>query len=475
MHLNKLVSHLQQLDKAQLKRFADYVHSPYFKVPVSSIALHDYLQKLHPTFDEKKINPELIARKVKDLPTENKQAKAGTELLKCLERFLAVEHWNNNPRNVMLDTLWAQNKLQWQSLIEDNLEKLQKELAKDQEKNVDFFYQKHVLAAIEINGYRAKIKRNAQNDLSLVVKTLDEFYAIKKLRYQCEQLSRHQILGTAYNSNDIAVSLQILEPYNNTNYAYVYLFINVYLLLSADTYENAGVYYTLMKEYINSVEKQGITPAIAESIEYMDSASMRWFNMGYIEAGNESLWCTELRIKHNRILDHGKITPILFRNTVSLAILTGKDARWVNHFIETFAGNLPADATETNLAFVRAQYYHYIKNYKQALRLYQQAQVKEEPVFNAVVRRWQFMCLYEQNPNDKGILLDFLTAFETYLKRNTEALHRYKPTFTLIINYSKKLVTAKDKKTRSETIASLKSEPYFAGKPWLLAQLESAR
>jgi hypothetical protein len=473
MHLNKLVTHLKQLDKAQLKRFGEFVHSPYFKVPSSPVALFDYLQTQHPTFDEKKISPALIARKVKDLPTENKQAKAGTELLKNMELFLATEKWHSNPRTVMLDMLAAQNQLQWQALYADNLEKLQTELHNDAEKNIDYFHQKHLLATIESNGYNVKIKRNAQNDLSPVLKTLDEYYALKKLRYHCELLSRNQILGTPYQANGLAQALDILTPYNNISYPYVYLFTNVYQLLSADTYEQATICYNRMKEYIATVEVNGITTAVAESIEYMDSVSMRWFNSGYIEAGKESLWCTELRIKHGHLLEQKKITPILFRNTVSLAVLTGKEPKWINYFIETFGPNLPAQAAETNLAFAKAQYYHYTKNHKQALRLYQQAQVKEEPVFNAVVRRWQFMCLYEQNPNDKALLFDFLVAFETYLKRNTEALHQFKPTFLLVINYSKKLLSANNKQARNKAITELNNEPYFAGKPWLLEHLKT--
>jgi hypothetical protein len=83
------------------------------------------------------------------------------------------------------------------------------------------------------------------------------------------------------------------------------------------------------------------------------------------------------------------------------------------------------------------------------------------------------MCLYEQNPNDKALLFDFLVAFETYLKRNTEALHQFKPTFLLVINYSKKLLSANNKQARNKAITELNNEPYFAGKPWLLEHLKT--
>lgn len=475
MHLQKLVTHLQRLNKTQLKRFDEFVHSPYFKVPASSIALFDYLALLHPQFEEKKFLPPAIAKKVKDLPTENKQAKAGTELLKSMERFLAIEHWAENDRNVLIDLLWAQNKMQWQTLQEDNLDKLQQRLAHDKEKDIDYFYHRHLLSTIENHGYAAKTKRNLQNDLNPVAKTLDEYYAIKKLRYHCELISRHQILGTPYKKENIEEILEILEPYNNINFPYVYLFINVYTMYTGQSYETCLPFYQNIKQFAQQTEAGGVLQATYESIEYALSMSANWLNKGQMNAAAEALWCFEFKIRHNQLLEHGKITPINFRTVVVLAIMDKRDPKWINHFIETYAPNLSGENAATNLAFAQAQYYHYIKNYKRAMPLYQQAQVKDEPVFNAVVRRWQFMCLYEQDPANTTLLLDYLNAFEQYLKRNADSLHHVKDTFALIINYSRKLLNATNKPQGQTLTGQLEKENYFAGKPWVLEQLANRK
>lgn len=471
MHLQKLITHLQKLDKAYLKRFTEYVHSPYFKVPSSSAKLLDYLVTLHPKFDAKKVSPAQITQKVKDLPSENKQAKAGSELMKAMDRFLATERWSSNERAVLIDTLWQQNEMHWDALAADNLEKLYKKLEADKDKNIEYFYDNHIAATIEKNGYSAKSIRNLQNDITPVLKTLDEYYAIKKLRYHCELLSRSLILGTAYYKDDIDELLTILQPYNNTSYPYTFIFINIYHIFCATDYSKSLTSYLKLKNYISEIDRKKITQPAIECIEYLLSYNLNWLNKGYTEAGRESLWIIELKIKHSLLLEQGKIMPIMFRNTVSLAVLTGKEPAWIKKFIDTYTPNLHGDNTTTELAFAKGLYLYYVKDYDKAMPLYQQAQVKEEPTFNVTVRRWQFMCMYEKNTGDTGLLIDYLNAFDQYLKRNADTLHHIKSLFTRFTGYSKKLLTVQTKEEIQKLLKQLNSEPYFTGKPWIVTQL----
>lgn len=473
MHLQKLITHLQKLDKTNLKRFTEYVHSPYFKVPSASVALFNYLSALYPKFDEKKFTPAQIAKKVKELPSENKQAKAGSELIKALERFLAIERWGTNERAVLIETLWQQNEWHWDALATDNLEKLNERLKSDKDKNIDYFYDRHIAATIEKSGFSAKMVRNHNNDISPAVKTLDEYYAIKKLRYHCELLSRATFFGTTYNKENIEELLTILKPYDNQAYTYAFIFINIYNMFSALTYEAGQDSYLKLKKYITDIDKGHITQSAKECIDYLISYNLNWFNKGNTGAGRESLWCIEVQIKHNMLLERGKIQPITFRNTVSLAVLTDKEQSWIKQFIDTYSPCLSGDKAATELAFAKGLYHYYIKEYEKAMPLYQQAQVKEEPVFNLSVRRWQFMCMYEKNTKDAGVLIDYLNAFDQYIKRNADTLHHIKHLFSRFTNYSKKLFSVTDKAEITSILKQLDDEGHFAGKHWIKQQFEN--
>jgi len=130
-----------------------------------------------------------------------------------------------------------------------------------------------------------------------------------------------------------------------------------------------------------------------------------------------ALWGYRFKIKHNLLLENHLLQPSDYRNIVSLAIINGKNHKWLKQFMDTYTPHLPAEHLLINRAFAQAQYFYYIKNYEAAMPLFQQAQAKDEPIFNMIVRRWQYICMYEQNPESKQVLLDFLLSWERMLNR----------------------------------------------------------
>jgi hypothetical protein len=71
-----------------------------------------------------------------------------------------------------------------------NLSNFQRNLNKDFEQDFEVFYRRHLLTELQFGGFDAVLNRTADNDLHPVTRTLDAFYALKKLRYHCELLNR---------------------------------------------------------------------------------------------------------------------------------------------------------------------------------------------------------------------------------------------------------------------------------------------
>ncbi len=472
MAFNKLTSLLQAFGKPLLKKFNTYLHSPFFNIPPAAVALYTYLEKLHPQFDEKKLQPGIIAKKIPELFNDNKQAKAGTALLKALEHFIAVEHWQLNPVEHTLHLLEGFKRLKLYENFETTAAKFSELLEQCPEKDIDYFWYRHLLAEAEHTGFMARLQRNPKNTIQPITQTLDEFYAIKKLRYHCELLSRHQILGTPYDKEDIDELLQILEPFNNPQYPYVYLFANIYRLMRAPVFEQGEFYYQLLYRFIADKNYTTLPQGVKEAVAYLINYCLHWNNRGYQEAGTYALYWYELKKNHRLLIENGLFQPSDFRNIVSLAIINRKAEKWLRQFIDDYAPYLPAEHAPTNVAFAEAQYFYYTKQFEKAMPLFQQAQGKDEPIFNMIVKRWQFMCMYEQSTGSPQVLLDFLIAWERQLQRTAPALHQLKEVFAKVISYSKKLLAANTKKLKAEAIAALEQEPFFAGKHWLLEQFK---
>ena len=474
MHLSKLISVLKALDNPTLKSFTEYVNSDYFKVPKASVQLFNYLGKLHPNYSETKIRPAVITAKVPNLKSGAKQAKAGTELLQAFEDFIAMEDCRGNERGVAWHQLHSFSKLHLSDLFNKQYDEVQENLNLCPEQDVDTFFYRQQYTELYFNSLSGRLDRSIQNDITPVLKTLDEYYALKKLRYLCEAINRKNVHGIDFKSQHIQILLEILQPYDNERYPYVHLFINVFRMLSATTYEDSELPYLMLKQAAAKYDKKKLSTGLAECVASAISSCLFWSSQGVEKAEREYLWWIEFKIKWNLLLENDKITPIAFRNIVSCATIYGTNPEWVRQFIKVYSVNLPEEHRETNVAFGLGLYFYSIKDHATAIRYFLNAQAKEEVVFNAIIRRWQWMSTYEANPNETDLLLNQILAFEKYLLRNKAEFHQYKTAFTTFTTYCKKLISGNSRKEQIETIDALHSEKHFPGKNWLLQQFTIA-
>ncbi len=471
MHLQKLSTLLKALEKPQWKRLEEYVHSPFFKVPSASVELFDYFLSIYPDFSEKKLDPSIISKKVKELPSASKQAKAGSELIKAIYHFLAYQHWQKKPQDALshlVGALKSQKLYEWaQHENDEALETIQN----IPEQTIDCFYWQHLLTETRLTGFDTILKRNEDNDIAPLVTSLDVFYALKKLRYSCELVNRKQLLGTQQQATAIQPLLQILAPYTNENHPYVWVFVQVYEMLTSASYEQGHVYYKRVQALAEKMDGKILTDSVKESMPFAINWCLQWIAKGNHEAGGDYLWWVDFKASNQLLLEQNQIAPIALRNPVMLAVQGHRSVEWAKDFIVNYSPFLPKEDKETNIAFVKALCSYYEKNYKDASRYFLLAQAKEEPIFNAIIRRWEFMSQYESDPENVSMLGNSLLAFEKYMQRNTESLHQFKTLFTLFLSYAHLLLKTKEKRARIELKNKLDKEAFFAGKDWLAKQL----
>jgi hypothetical protein len=469
MHLEKLVTVLKAFDEAQLKRLKDYVNSPYFKIPPQAALLLERLIPLHPRFPEKKLDPKILGRKDQRLCTLAKQSNAGSYLLQAAKQFIAQEQWQKNENEIERLKLKGFQELSLTSEYERGFEKQMEKINADPEKDIDIFFERHVLTQLSLSGFNAKLQRSARNDVMPIVQSLDEFYALKKLRLLCEALNRQQVFGTNYDDQHIPTLLKILEPYTNPKYPYVYLFVNVYRMMTEPTYAESNLYYKLIKQYIELHGSSPISQSIWEAKDYAIGCCLRWLNRGYDDAGREYLWWIEWKAKNDLLLQNGKLSPITFRNIITTSIST-RTPDWINQIITVYAPFLPDEYHDTYLAFARGLHQYTLKNYEKAIRYFLRAQAKEEVIFNSIIRQWQGICLYESDKNDTDTFYNHLLSFEKHLTRNKKELRHLAGAFDLFIEYSRKLIKAVSSETLDLDFIELQNQEHFAGKPWLVKQ-----
>jgi hypothetical protein len=474
MHLQKLVEVLKKLDEEQIKRLDEYVRSPYFRVPPVCVLLLNRLMPLHPRFMETKMQWQKLGKKDITLSTIAKQRNAATGLLKAIDGFIAQEQWQLNKLEITRLKLKGYKQLQLEDKFEDGYKEQMAFLEDEPEQDIDTFYEKHMLVELSMQGVTARLKFVRPTDLDPIIKTFDEYYSLKKLRYACEISSRYATAGLDYPNDDAKAMIHILEKYVNPNYPYVYLFVNIYRMLSEGDYLSGFYYYDIVKKFISDRERIVVSQSVREAVDYVTAYCLRWFNRGNDDAGREYLWWIDWRLRNGLLLQKGRLMPVTFRNIVSAA-QSQSDTEKMADVINSYMSYLPSDHLDSNLSYAKGLYNYALHNYKTATRFFLTAEAKDEPIFNCLIRYWHWKSLYEYDSNDIDSLYNSIDSFEKYIKRNLKHLKSKAKSFEIFLIYCMELLRVENKESLLLIIDRLQLEKQFAGKRWLIEKFESKR
>lgn len=464
MYLGKVVTALSALNKKQLGRLEDYVASPYFEVPAAPQSLLAYLKGLYPAFDERKIQPDVIAKKDKTLRTEAIQKKAGSELLKAIENFMAQEEWQQGLYDVSYYKAQALSKAHLFDLFDRECENTLNSIETNAEPDVITFEYRHLFYELRTNSFAGRMPgNNREDDLQYVFGTLDVYYAVKTLRYLCEAVHRENTFGIPCPQVDVEKLITTLKSFTNHKYPYVNLFVNAYSMLKIRDYEQSRFHYQVIKDEIQKGLREPLPRSIQEVIHYCRFWCLYWSNeTGSLDAREDYIYLVELQMNYNLFVERGKIMPLAFTNAVSNAAIVKRPAAWIKKFIDAYAPLLP-EGQKQYAAFGLSLYYRAAKNYTEAIRHIRLAQQKEEVIFYASLRRWEFMILYEAGDTDTGQLLNNLEAYKRFLTRNADELGNYISKFESFISYCTLMLKGKLLKGNK----AFNQAPYFPGKEWL--------
>ncbi len=478
VHLFRVKKALGHLNKPTLKKLGLYLHSPYFKVPVGVVDLFDYLQPYHPQFADEKTSATAIAKACKSLATAKTQINYGSLLLQHLDSFMAFENLQQNKAALHLAAL---KQYQSEHLIPFFKPLYAEALHANQqcpEQNIETLLQRHLLTELNYTGTHARLKRHEDLDLQPVIDTLDDFHALKKMRYLCEAIHRHHTFGTPLPAADETLLRPVLQHASAQKQPYIYLFVNVFQMMQATDYARGLPFFKRIKQFAKTVKQPSLLPTMAEVTEYTKVWCTRWINRGYKELMKEYLWWIDYKMKHGFMLKNETLMPTEFINTVTIAYHLQQPAAWIHKYVATYQPNLPAALQRPYAAFGKGMAYYAEKNYTEAIRCYLRAQIKNDDVTNATTRLWEFMARYdegEHHPARKDVtaLCNTLESFKLYLKRHRVNLAPKKAAFEQFIHYAQILAKQPTAAQASKYSAEMEKQNHFPGKVWLQAHFST--
>jgi len=472
LHLSKLINLLETFSDQEWKDFGLYVFADFSKTSPNAERLFTYLKPLYPFFSEQKINEQKIRQKQPLLKTKMAQAKAGSELLQAAEYFLSISVFEVSDFEQQYNLLQAYHTKGLYTLFE---EKLFSALDAEEKKGIEDYYsfeRQYRLCSLWFHSFPSKLTRNSSNDISKQAILREQNFALHQLKTYCSMIARHQILGTPFDAPLLDWTLDTLSPFDNSDNLYVFVHIRLFHLHNTDFKKSFPIYLELKECWVTFEDRSNLPDALIEMLGFMSTFCQYWYNKGRYDLRYEYLWWTDQKITHDRMLENGHLDPTIFTNYITLGVICKLDKKHLSSFYNTYSNFLHSDLPSAYLSFCKALYYYVNSEIELAIAAFNDALLREDPVSNAVVRRWEFMLFFEYyGKKEASMLADKLNAFEKYILRNKKEFHVLKTPFNTFIRYARKLLdTSKSElKTLNETI---ESEAHFPGRDWMLSILE---
>lgn len=367
MKNTKLIKLLQTFSPAEIKKFGDFVNSPYFNKNKNVIMLNNELKKYYPCFEDEKLTEELVFRKVfgniefdyfkiKNIISD--LYNLGLEYLKQQSNiFTSFSGEFNMLTQLRSRKLWKSHA----KLIESYVKIFQKTEVKDR----FFLFNEHLL----ISEKQLSVILKTPNSTESLQEYFDSFHDFALL----SMLRAYALMLHVGKENRSKFELKMFtDVYNyieNTDFTGKPL-INVYKFIILLTINrNEEFYFKLKKLFIANYGSLSDEDTYYTHM-YIFGFCMDKYN---IEADRKYIKeCYELffHAYQNNFVSLGELLYPDFINYVKVFMRMG-DKKITQEFMETYKNSLPEDQYDNCMNFSNAYIAHSEGKFKEALSLIQ--------------------------------------------------------------------------------------------------------
>jgi|GEM_PF-2006291 len=429
MHHSKLIKLLATLSRNELKRFEQYINSPFFNTRKQPIILFNYLKKNYPkwiklykqwaaTFPEQeeliqKLNIHLGKQNVfqalfpKEKYKDEKMRRIMSYCTKLLEGFLQQLQLESEESKTIRQRLSLKHHLKRREFetFEDHLKQV-----KQQQKSIHYkdseFYQHEYLTEYLANSYRIQ-RGEIQDSYNVLCQNLDTFFLLSKLRLFCAMLTRQKQLKVNYQFNMMEEIASYVErhTFEETPLIRVYYYI-MKMELDTASQEDINTLTVLLNEYKTKIPHNEMRQVYGFMINYLIRKSR--------DEGEKHFHTIfdliKTMIKEEYIYVNNALTTQYFSLCVKVAAKT-KAYNWAEDFIYKHEDKLTGKDKEEIFTYNLLEILFHKKDFDQILKRIDKVKMKH-PRYQIFIRILKLKTLYEnRNVIQLFLLIDALKKF----------------------------------------------------------------
>jgi hypothetical protein len=345
MQKSKIVNVLKTFSEDEMKRFSDFISSPYFNSNQSPVRLFNALKKYYPDFDSSGVTKETLYKKLFEGEKYNDQVmrNLSSQLLKLSKEFLSYEAYKNEPDTKELNLLNELKNRSIDSIFNSDFKAFKGKLEKEK---IDFsLFQK--LAKLEEIYTSFHLQRDKQSHIYESLSRTGEyllFYSLIRLSDIYINLRINQDALNADIGNDI-----VIEYIRNLDLKKLINFIE------DKDYKNSGViklFYSRMLAVLNPgdnekyIQFKNLLFSSVDKLTFYEAqqllGSLEFIATYRINRGERGFYkdlfeLYEFQLKNNFYMEHTKkrVRVLNFRNTVLVAVRVG-EIDWAENYVKKF-------------------------------------------------------------------------------------------------------------------------------------------
>lgn len=387
-----------------------------------------------------------------------------SDLLQCMELFIALDVTLNNKKNQLLSQLQFYKSVNLNELYESKLKKYKRSLDSSTLRNSD--YQRDVLTyELEYYDLLSSQKRNQELNLQRIHNCIDEEYYSKKLRWACLAKSHQAVYQTEYNIEHIDLILQSIDKISYKELPSVAVYASCYDMIVSDSKESFVSFIAILNQYYECFDNLELRELYLLSINFC----IRQLNKGDKEYGSIGLELYQKTLQGGLLLNDGQLSRYTYRNIAMMAIRIG-NFQWAEEFSETYKSYLSKEHQQSSYNFNIALIYYNNGKLNESLEFLVHVDFKD-PLIHLAAKTLQLKLYFELK---EWQLLDYhLDTMQMYLIRK-KILGYHKQNYKNIIKYTRQIISLKqlDAEKKKKIVAKIQLVSPLTEKKWMLGQLQ---
>ncbi|HNL05960.1 MAG TPA: hypothetical protein PKH93_00220 [Chitinophagales bacterium] len=456
MYNSKLLQIIKQLSDDDLKRFAQFLQSPYLNSNQNAIALFEIIYFAKPSYDSPSLNRHYVFAQLFPNAPQNgtNLSQLMTELLRLLRKFLALEHYYKNPQ---YEHIYLLNEL-LQRNQSDLLEPLLQQSLPSMPQDEDNLYHQYKLLQVAFSWSIRTRNRETNQYLTQWLDATDSYFMFVKTRQMAAVLNRQGVLNSSYQIRFDEAIAQYIEQDTFENNILLQLYYKMAMMLkNPDDIELYQRFRNDLKQVTNEIH-------IGELMQFYSLClnQENKFIKNRVKDSYQDLYHLAVEMADKGFFNQ-YISNVLFSNIVRYATEVG-EFEWAKKFMDKYKKKIAVhNDEEKELIYQYSLAIWYFK--QQQYRKAKQAIGMKYPdalfyldrkVLLIKILYWQDRERFIYDTKTAEEFANEIKAVQSYLRRDTQIANFNKEAARNFIKYARKLFDYQQKVLESKPKVSLK-------------------